>query len=180
MSNTSHPSLMVFLGSPGALQEFSNPDFLHPRFFIHCTKREDCTHILTSHDNRVDKMDIFLPHTAVDLIYFYRNLQCPRKRFHLYCETDDLVTEYKELVPSTVRDQVYNVNQIQGKLYRRSHVHLLSCINHLDKRAEEGDVDAADLLVPIAELFAQNAAYINEEIRQRSGLPVQPTEHEEG
>jgi hypothetical protein len=75
------------------------------------------------------------------------------------------VNEYERLVPSTMRDQAFNANQTQAKLYRRSNVHLLYCINHLEKRAEEGDVDAADLLVPIAEISAQNAAYINEDIQ---------------
>jgi hypothetical protein len=179
MSNTCYASILILFGSSDALQGFNRPDFLHQKFFIHCTIRDDCTKKINQHGNTAREMDIFLPDTAVDLIYSFNNLPCPRKQYHLYCETDDLVNRYRILVQSNICEQVFNANQIEKKLYVTAHRHLLHCINNLEKLAEEGDVDAHDLLLPIGELFEQSAAKINDDIRQKADLPRQAAEYEE-
>ncbi|CAF4115594.1 unnamed protein product [Rotaria socialis] len=148
-------------------------------FFIHCITRDEFIDTLTRHQSTVKEIDIFVPHTAVDLIYRFRELQCPRKQFHLYCATDSLVDEYKRLVPCTNRDQVFNINRIELKLYRRAIIHVLYCIDELDGRSDAGDIDANDFRQVMADIFEQLGVYINEDIRRKSCLPQQPTASEE-
>jgi hypothetical protein len=178
--NANYNSLLVFLGPESALQELDRPDFLHPRFFIHCTTREDYTYILGTHAGAADKIDIFLPDTAVDLIHNYGIEAGQRRRFNLYCETDVLVNQYRRLTQTDPCDQVFNANQLETKLYKAAHRHLLRCITDLEKRSEAGDIDADDPLTVIGDLFEQSAVKINEAIRQKSVLPQQPAEQEEG
>ncbi|CAF1052061.1 unnamed protein product [Rotaria magnacalcarata] len=179
MCHTSYVSLLIFLGPHDALKDFRKPHFLHQRFFIHCITRDEFIDTLTRRQNTVKEIDIFVPHTAVDLIYRLGELQCLRKQFHLYCATDNLVAEYKRLVPYPSRDQVFNINRIELKLYRSATTHVLHCIDDSDVRSDAGDIDANDFRQVMGDIFEQLGVYINEDIRRKSCLPQQPTESEE-
>jgi hypothetical protein len=50
----------------------------------------------------------------------------------------------------------------------------------LKKCVEEGAVNTHDLFLPMGELSEHRVRKINDDIRQRAGLPEQPREHEEG
>jgi hypothetical protein len=177
MLNAHYASILLFLGPLDALQGINQSQILHSQFFIHSIERDQFIHIFEQRVNTVREMDIYLPNAAVDLIVPYK-LQYPQKRFHLYCETDNLVDNYRGMVPD-ICEQVFNVNQIEKKLYKTANQHLLHSINDLEKRADEGDVDAGDLLTTIGEIFVRSAMEINDNIRQGADLPQQPAEHEE-
>jgi hypothetical protein len=169
-----YTSILLFLGPSDVLQGFTNPNLLHSQFFISCIGRDEFIQTFQQHANIVHDMDIYLPNTAVDLIGRYKE-QYPQKRFHLYCETEYLVNNYRGTMRN-ICEQVFNVNQIERKLYKTANRHLLRYIDDLENRADEGDVDAGDLLIPIGELFEQTAAIIIEDIRQRDPPPQPPME----
>ncbi|CAF3818015.1 unnamed protein product [Rotaria sp. Silwood1] len=124
-------------------------------------------------------MDIFLPHSSIDLISTYQNLLCPRISFYVYCQTEQILTEYQQMPIWSRYDLVFNMNMLRQQLERIAHKHLLICVQDLEKRKEAGDADAADLLVPIGEIFEENTRRINEEIRQKSCLSEIAAEFEE-
>jgi len=169
---------LVLFGPANALQEFKRPDFLHQDFFIHCSTRDELRTTIITHANANCEMDIFLPDTAVDLIGYYDNTVQLRKKFFLYCDTDNSVNRYENMMQPG-KCYVFNANEIEERLYDIAGMHLLHYLNNLKKLSKKGDVDADDMCVVIGELFEQCATTINEYIRQRSCLPVQPMEHEE-
>ena len=179
MLNRHYTSILMLLSPLDLLEGLDKPEFLHPQFFMHCTERDEYTQKFMQHANIVRKMDIFLPNTAVDLIGFYQNLPHPQIRFHLYCETDDLVNQYERLERADICEDVFNVNEIEDKLHTAAHSHLLYSINSLKKRDRAGDVDAPDLLFSLGELFEQSAVKINDGIRKKGDLSQQPADNEE-
>ncbi|CAF4017301.1 unnamed protein product [Rotaria sordida] len=178
-SNMEYISLLILLGPPNILEDFHQRDFLHRKFFIHYFSRDKCTTELQKYQN-VLEMDIFLPHSSIDLISTYRNFLCPRISFYVYCQTEQILTEYQQMPIWSRYDLVFNMNMLREELERRAQKHLLIYIEDLEKRKQAGDADAADLLVPIGEIFEENARRINEEIRQKSCLSEIATEYEEG
>ncbi|UJR17631.1 hypothetical protein I4U23_004527 [Adineta vaga] len=176
LSATDYASLLILLGPNDILRGFRRPDFCHSRFYILCITPEECEETIKTYANINGEMDIFLPHSAVNIIYTYSSYTNPRRRFHLYCNTEHFVNQHIILQQSKICEQVFHVNLLEITLYHTVHLHLYYCIRDLKKRSDAGDGDAFDLLVPIGELFAQSAANINEIIRQQSGLPEQPTE----
>ncbi|CAF1011969.1 unnamed protein product [Rotaria sordida] len=176
--NMNYVSLLILLGPPNILEDFHQRDFLHPKFFIHYFSRDECTTELQKYQN-VLEMDIFLPHSSIDLIFIYRNFLCPRISFNVYCQTEQILTDYQQMPIWSRYDSVFNVNMLCEKLERRAQKHLLICIDDFEKRKEAGDADAGDLLVPIGEIFKENGKKINEEIRQKSCLSEIATEYEE-
>ncbi|CAF1107426.1 unnamed protein product [Rotaria sordida] len=173
-------SLLVLLGPSNILEDFNQKDFLHPSFFIHCVSDDECKNTLERYQNNVLEMDIVLPDTAIDLIRTYQNLICPRKSFHIYCQTKQRLQECRQLHVCCRYDSVFNMNMLQQKLERRAQNHLLRHMEYLENLKEQGNADAADSLILIGETFEQNAARINEEIRQKSSLGTQSDELDNG
>lgn len=176
---TDYTTLLLLLGPYNALQGFVRPDFLHSHFFRHCHTADECKDVIQTHATTARQLDIFLPHSAVDLTNFLPTLPSPLRNFHLYCETEDIVNQYKRLEMSNICRRVFNTNRIEMELYKAAHSHLLRFIDNLQVPDEAGDENAADKLLEVGELFEQSAKRINDSIRQKSGLPEQPAEHEE-
>ena len=176
---TDYTTLLLLLGPHNALEGFDRPDFLHPHFFSHCYTVDECKNVIQTRATAVRQIDIFLPHNAVDLTNFLPNLPSRLRNFHLYCETEDIVNQYKRLEISTICRRVFNTNRIEMELYKAAHSHLLCFIDNLQLLEEAGDENAADKLLEVGELFEQSARRINDSIRQKSGLPEQPAEREE-
>ena len=180
MARTYCTSKMILLGPSDLLNGIQRPDFLHRDFFLLCTTRDECTKNVAEQTSVDRDIDIFLPDTAIDLIHVYQRASpTPRIRFYLYCSTDNLVNPHKRLIQLNICEQVFNVNQIEEKLYMAAQLHLIRCLHYLKKCADDRDDEAFDLLHPMSELVEQNTIWINGIIRRITGLPQQAEDFEQ-
>ncbi|CAF1670622.1 unnamed protein product [Adineta ricciae] len=169
-------SILILLASNNALQGFDRPDFFHQHFFLHCHTPPQCKEIIEYYANFTGEIDIFLPHHAIVMVNIYGSPPNVRRRFHLYCDTDGFVTEYKRYQRSKLCEQVFHINELENRLYKKAHKHILNYLTLLDALAEDGDIDAEDIKLPVSELLLASAEKINDIIRQAAGLPEQPVE----
>ncbi|CAF1670634.1 unnamed protein product, partial [Adineta ricciae] len=135
-----------------------------------------CKEIIEYYANFKGEIDIFLPHHAIVMVNIYASPTNVRRRFYLYCDTDGFVTEYKRYQRSKLCEQVFHINELEDRLYKKAHKHIFNYLTLLQARAEDGDIDAEDLKLPVSELLLASAEKINDIIRQTAGLPEQPVE----
>jgi hypothetical protein len=174
MSNIRYESILLYLGPPTLSKELL--ELLHPQFFIPCIVRDNLIKEFDQHANPVRDMDVYLPNAAVDLINLLYDPRYPRRHFHLYCETEELVQHYERTIQID-NCKVFNANEIEEKLNETAARHLLLSTIYLNNRARSEDVD--DLRLQMGELLVQSTERINENIRRVSGLPQQPSEDED-
>ncbi|CAF2267893.1 unnamed protein product [Rotaria magnacalcarata] len=161
-------SLLILLGLPNILEDVNQQDFLHPTFFRHCWTYEESMTILEHYQNTVRQIDIFLPDSTINLIHNYRKLMCPRISFYVYCDTEETLAEYRKMPIWTRYDSAFHRNKLQQQLERIAQFHLLIGLLDREMRSEAGDIDASDALVPISQIFLDNAAIISEEMQRGS------------
>ncbi|CAF1334988.1 unnamed protein product [Adineta ricciae] len=169
-------SILILLAPNDTLHGFDRPDFFHEHFFLHCLAPAQCKEIIEYYANFKGEIDIFLPHHAIVMVNIYASPTNVRRRFYLYCDTDGFVTEYKRYQRSKLCEQVFHINELEDRLYKKAHKHIFNYLTLLQARAEDGDIDAEDLKLPVSELLLASAEKINDIIRQTAGLPEQPVE----